>query len=118
MVSQHQLPQKRAFALSRILEKTIGCSTCPWIYAKGVSGAACRHHSKALARVLGGTIRVKQYGPISRVGNASMSISFQNLHHHRGEDAVIVVGMISIGAVTGRAAVAVSIVTGIVTIII
>eukprot|EP00959_Pyramimonas_sp_CCMP1952_P443667 9287858-Pyramimonas_sp.AAC.1 len=46
-----------------------------------------------------------------------MSNSFQNLHHRR-EDAVIVVGVINIGAVTGRAVVAVNIVTSIATIII
>ncbi len=55
--------------------------------------------------------------PVSRVGRAHMSNSIRNLHRRR-EDAVIVVGMISIGAVTGRAVVAVSIVTSIVTIII
>eukprot|EP00959_Pyramimonas_sp_CCMP1952_P370297 7755129-Pyramimonas_sp.AAC.1 len=45
-----------------------------------------------------------------------MSNSFQNLHHRR-DDAVIVVGVISIGAVTGCPVVAVSLVTSIATII-
>eukprot|EP00959_Pyramimonas_sp_CCMP1952_P294539 6160870-Pyramimonas_sp.AAC.1 len=45
-----------------------------------------------------------------------MSNSFQNLHHRR-EDAAIVVGLIFIGARTGRACVGANIVTSISTII-
>eukprot|EP00959_Pyramimonas_sp_CCMP1952_P465730 9488838-Pyramimonas_sp.AAC.1 len=39
-------------------------------------------------------------GPLSRVGRARMSNTFQNLHR-RHEGAVILVGVITIGAVTG-----------------
>eukprot|EP00959_Pyramimonas_sp_CCMP1952_P389094 8152481-Pyramimonas_sp.AAC.1 len=46
-----------------------------------------------------------------------MSNSFQHLHHRR-EDAVIVVGVISIRAVSGRAFVGVNVITNIATIII
>eukprot|EP00959_Pyramimonas_sp_CCMP1952_P376442 7885095-Pyramimonas_sp.AAC.1 len=56
-------------------------------------------------------------GPLSRVCRAGMSNSLQNLHHRR-DNAVTVVGVISIGAVTGCLVVAVSIVANIATIII
>eukprot|EP00959_Pyramimonas_sp_CCMP1952_P290997 6087121-Pyramimonas_sp.AAC.1 len=58
-------------------------------------------------------------GPLWRVGRARMSNFFRNQDlHHRREDAVIVGGVISIGARTGRAVVAVNIVASIATIII
>eukprot|EP00959_Pyramimonas_sp_CCMP1952_P095323 1993441-Pyramimonas_sp.AAC.1 len=54
-------------------------------------------------------------GHLARVGREGMSNSFQNLHRRRG-DTVIVIGMITIGAVIALAAVIVIIVTTIATI--
>eukprot|EP00959_Pyramimonas_sp_CCMP1952_P303387 6349041-Pyramimonas_sp.AAC.1 len=49
----------------------------------------------------GGTIRANEYhASLSRVCRARISNFFQNLHRRR-EGAVIVVGVISVGAVTG-----------------
>eukprot|EP00959_Pyramimonas_sp_CCMP1952_P275548 5759787-Pyramimonas_sp.AAC.1 len=79
------------------------------IFRRFGQGGPSRRTSKSFERPCaraGGALPVSNStgGQLSRVGRARMSNSLRNLYHRR-EGAVIVAGVISIGAITGLAVV-------------